>query len=139
MDRVSLMRRANQAGLKIKAVGNRLVVRGPESAEALAQAILARKLEILELLRSRARTRSEIKGPRVKPGDCVQWESPRFGQRSGRVVFALGRESVIVQSQVVPSNLTLVDIDAITEVLSDRTAALVRGGSIDQKGKFGLP
>jgi hypothetical protein len=41
---------AGQAGLTLRLDGERLVIRGPKQADALARAILARKLEALEYL-----------------------------------------------------------------------------------------
>jgi len=116
MECLDLIRKAEKAGLKVEAVGNHLIIRGPESAEALAQAILARKIEVLGLLSRESRVRSKDGRLRLKPGDSIQWKSSRFGLRDGRVVLAFGRESVLVQSRIVPSNLTLVDIDAVTRV-----------------------
>src|SRR5215475_5518027 len=50
MDCVAVLHEAREAGLEVRADGNRLVVRGPRSAEALAKTLLARKDEILRML-----------------------------------------------------------------------------------------
>ena len=50
MDELALLEAARAAGLTVRAEGERLVVRGPRSAEELARALLARKLEVLALL-----------------------------------------------------------------------------------------
>ena len=50
MDSVTLLTQAQTAGLKVHAEGDRLVVRGPRAAEALALRLLAHKAELLPLL-----------------------------------------------------------------------------------------
>jgi hypothetical protein len=50
MDWMKLMHEASVAGLEVRANGDRLVVRGPRSSEALAQQLLAHKAELLPLL-----------------------------------------------------------------------------------------
>jgi hypothetical protein len=50
MDVVVLLEEALVRGLEVCADGDRLVVRGPRSAEALAQQLLAHKADLLRLL-----------------------------------------------------------------------------------------
>jgi hypothetical protein len=50
MDCVTLLHEAREAGLEVRADGDRLVVRGPRSAEALARTLLAHKAELLTML-----------------------------------------------------------------------------------------
>jgi hypothetical protein len=50
MDGLMLLSEAKAAGLTIMAEGNRLVIRGPKSADAVAQRLLAHKAEILTAL-----------------------------------------------------------------------------------------
>lgn len=50
MECVTLLHEAREAGLEVRADGDRLVVRGPRSAEALAKMLLARKEELLRIL-----------------------------------------------------------------------------------------
>jgi hypothetical protein len=50
MECVTLLHEAREAGLEVCADGDRLVVRGPRSAEALARTLLARKAELLRML-----------------------------------------------------------------------------------------
>jgi hypothetical protein len=58
MERVaSVLREARAAGLLIQAEGDRLLVRGPQRLQAVAQEVLRHKLEILALL---ATERDEI-------------------------------------------------------------------------------
>lgn len=46
----TLLAEAQAAGLKVRTDGDRLVVRGPRTAEALAKALLARKGEVVAML-----------------------------------------------------------------------------------------
>jgi hypothetical protein len=50
MDCVTLLHEAREVGLEVRADGDRLVVRGPRSAEGLARMLLARKAELLPML-----------------------------------------------------------------------------------------
>jgi hypothetical protein len=50
MDGVSLLAEAKAAGLAVWAEGDKLVIRGPRRAEALAEELLSRKGEILTLI-----------------------------------------------------------------------------------------
>ena len=50
MDCLKLLTEAQQAGLKVVAEGDRLVIRGPKSAGHIAEALISRKQEIMELL-----------------------------------------------------------------------------------------
>jgi hypothetical protein len=50
MGDMTLLQRARAAHLEVAARGDRLVVRGPRSAEPLAKELLARKEEVLTLL-----------------------------------------------------------------------------------------
>src|SRR6266545_3634468 len=50
MDGINLLHEACAAGLEVRADGDRLVVRGPSSAEALALKLLAHKADLLQVL-----------------------------------------------------------------------------------------
>jgi hypothetical protein len=51
MERVTtLLEQAQAAGLEVRADGDRLVVHGPQSAEALARQLLAHKADLMRLL-----------------------------------------------------------------------------------------
>ncbi len=50
MDCLKLLTEAQQAGLKVAAEGDRLVIRGPNSAGHIAEALISRKQEIMDLL-----------------------------------------------------------------------------------------
>ena len=51
MDGIALLRDACGAGLSVRAEGDKLVIRGPRSAESLAKQLLEHKAEILTHLR----------------------------------------------------------------------------------------
>jgi hypothetical protein len=50
MGALKLIEEARSAGLKLRVDGDRLVIRGPRSAEPIAKALLDRKKEILPFL-----------------------------------------------------------------------------------------
>jgi hypothetical protein len=50
MDGLMLLDRAREAGLRFRAEGDRLVIRGPKKAASLAMELLSRKDEVLRLL-----------------------------------------------------------------------------------------
>ena len=54
MDGVALLRAAEDAGLVVRAEGDRLVISGPSRAERVARDLMARKGEIIDVLRDRA-------------------------------------------------------------------------------------
>ena len=50
MDGLALLRAADAAGLTVSADGDRLVIRGPRSADATARALLEHKPEVMAAL-----------------------------------------------------------------------------------------
>jgi hypothetical protein len=73
MGGLTLLRKAREAGLRVEALEGRLRVTGPKQCEALAQAILAQKTEIITIL---ALGNSS---PWMSPGDLppdwrIEWE-----------------------------------------------------------------
>lgn len=56
-----LLDQARAAGLTVRAEGDRLKVRGPRRAEALAQELLARKAEVMALLRDAEGSRQLVR------------------------------------------------------------------------------
>ena len=50
MDAVTLLRRAHDAGLRIKPVGDQLLVQGPRRAEPLVRLLAAHKTEVMAAL-----------------------------------------------------------------------------------------
>ncbi len=59
MDGLELIQRASAAGLTLKAVGDRLIVHGPTTAEPLVRELLDHKVEVLAALHDR----SELPAP----------------------------------------------------------------------------
>ena len=51
MDALIILRRAWDAGLRVKAVGDKLMVRGPKRAEAVVMLLAAHKTEVLRCSR----------------------------------------------------------------------------------------
>lgn len=72
MGALKLITEARSAGLKLRAEGGRLVIRGPRSAEPIAKALLDRKAEVLPFLR-------ESLGSREEKPDAATWPCPRCG------------------------------------------------------------
>lgn len=54
MDGLTLLRRAHQAGLAVESEGDRLVIRGPKRAEAVARLLIDHKLDVLTALAPQA-------------------------------------------------------------------------------------
>ena len=50
MDRLTLLRRARDAGLRVAAESGKLVIRGPKQAEPVARFLIAHKAEVLAAL-----------------------------------------------------------------------------------------
>jgi hypothetical protein len=75
MDGLTLLAEARAAGLKVKAEGTRLVVRGPREAEPVAKRLLAHKAEVMAALATPGAGRPRYASP---------WPDalPKLGQRS---------------------------------------------------------
>jgi hypothetical protein len=54
MDGLTLLRRAYDAGLRIEAAGDKLLIRGPKRAESVVQLLAEHKAEVLEALAAKA-------------------------------------------------------------------------------------
>jgi hypothetical protein len=86
MDVLSLLEQAEVAGLTVRMVGDRLVVRGPKRAEALARQLCTRKTEILRHLRLTARVGDVDLLRRLEalaPSELAAWRAS-WGQRASR-------------------------------------------------------
>ena len=70
MGGMMLLNEVRTAGLIVSAAGDRLKVRGPRRAEALARELLDRKGEILALLRPDV---PEAPEPSDEPSDFIRW------------------------------------------------------------------
>ena len=74
MDGLALLRAADAAGLTVNIDGDRLVIRGPRSADATARALLEHKPEVMAALAGPAdasRSNSRIIFSRFSISDCV--------------------------------------------------------------------
>ena len=56
MDGLTLLRRARDAGLDVAADGNKVVIRGPKRAEAIARLLIEHKPEVMAALAAAERT-----------------------------------------------------------------------------------
>jgi hypothetical protein len=54
MDGLTLLRRAYEAGLRVEASGDKLVIRGPKRAESVVRLLAEHKAEVLEALAANA-------------------------------------------------------------------------------------
>jgi len=54
MDGLTLLRRAYDAGLRVEAAGDKLLIRGPKRAESVVQLLAEHKAEVLEALAASA-------------------------------------------------------------------------------------
>jgi hypothetical protein len=85
MGALKLLEEARSAGLKLRAEGDRLVIRGPKSAEPLAIALLDRKEEILPFLQEQLGAPIQPK-PEPRPfhddgrETADAWPCPHCGQ-----------------------------------------------------------
>jgi hypothetical protein len=89
-----LLAAARDAGLKIMVDGDRLVIRGPKSAEALARHLLDRKAEMMAALRAPAPPPeidapdpSPASEPDVPPGSRLYYQDNRGRPTDARRAF----------------------------------------------------
>jgi hypothetical protein len=69
MDGIALVLEAQAAGLSIRLEGDRLVVHGPKSADAVARRLLAHKAVVVAALQETER----LPGPEPAPGPFDGW------------------------------------------------------------------
>ena len=101
MDGVTLVADAQEAGLTMWADGDRLVVRGPRSAETIARTLLARKAEVLAVLTGAPDfPRSRVPAfARCTDETAVAW---RVAAMRGRHPHAPGRPLPFLTARDVP-------------------------------------
>lgn len=107
MDPLILLEKAKTMGLEIFVCGDRLVVRGPSSAESLVRDLLEHKAELMSLLASTATTRTKTQALSI--GDCIKWYSPAFGLRVGQIIWINQQTWLLVRYLGHPHNLTFVN------------------------------
>jgi len=78
MDCLKLLTEAQQAGLKVAAEGDRLVIRGPKSAGHIAEALISRKQEIMDLL-SRQESKRKAEWT-AEEKQLVAWLNNNYGR-----------------------------------------------------------
>ena len=71
MDAMTLLDQAQAAGLSVKAAGDKLVIKGPRSAEALAQQLLEHKTELMAIL-SRSSHQELLCSGHIWDSPCVR-------------------------------------------------------------------
>jgi len=108
MESVRLLHQAQQAGLRVKVRGHQLLIRGPASAEGLAQKLLHHKAQIVRLLQKQQGIHRWRNPFIISPGNRIEWYSPRFGVREGEVVLSHYPDWCVVQTLVHPTNLVWV-------------------------------
>jgi hypothetical protein len=87
VDGMTLLEEARATGLEVKTEGDRLIVRGPRSAEGLARILLERKAELIVILKMRD---AEVTWR-------VQAMLPQIPE-NGPVPFLIAREAVEPQA-----------------------------------------
>ena len=117
MDSLSLLAVAREAGLAVRADGDKLVVRGPRAAEALAREILEHKAELMIVLRPASSASSSI------------W-------RSCRRSYLLGDGSAVDQSTQV---FTVLNPRSLIFFRSSRQTSRCLSGSGSSIGARALP
>jgi hypothetical protein len=74
---MTLLDLARDSGLSLRLAGDRLVIRGPRRAEAVARELLARKAEVVALLKPpEPDPYAHLKGPRRTPWRTWAWSDP---------------------------------------------------------------
>ena len=94
MDGLTLLRRAQEAGLAVQAEGDKLVIRGPKGAEPVARLLLDHKPEVLAVLLSREGCDATVRdaGERARWRDryaarIVHWFHGRPWQEAESLAF----------------------------------------------------
>jgi hypothetical protein len=70
MDAVALLRRAQEVGLRVEPIGDKLLVRGPKRAEAVVELLAAHKAEVLAALAPG--TSTSKRGDQETAVDCTE-------------------------------------------------------------------
>jgi hypothetical protein len=117
MDAMSLLTKARGAGLAVRTEGDKLVVRGPRSAEKLALQLLDHKAEVMPLLTPQQP--AEV-GGNASPTLAVRMWSPILGRDlwvvvDGEPPATSPRGSVRRLEQVAPGTLAWVPVTAGAE------------------------
>ena len=73
MDAVELLRRAQEVGLRVEPMGDRLVVRGPKRAEAVVELLAAHKAEVLAALAPASTSKCTDQDAAVAATEAGRW------------------------------------------------------------------
>ena len=73
MDAVALLRRAQEVGLRVEPMGDRLVVRGPKRAEAVVELLTAHKAEVLAALAPASTSKCTDRDAAVAGTEARRW------------------------------------------------------------------
>jgi hypothetical protein len=73
MDAVALLRRAQEVGLRVEPMGDRLVVRGPKRAEAVVELLAAHKAEVLAALAPASASKCTDQDAAVAATEAGRW------------------------------------------------------------------
>ena len=77
MDAVALLHRAQEAGLRVEPIGDKLLVRGPKRAEAVVKLLASHKAEVLAALAPGASTSERGDQERAVDGtEARRWRDP---------------------------------------------------------------
>jgi hypothetical protein len=73
MDAVALLRRAQEVGLRVEPVGDKLLVRGPKRAEAVVELLAAHKVEVLAALAPASTSKCTDQDAAVSGTEARRW------------------------------------------------------------------
>jgi hypothetical protein len=130
MGAMKLIEEARSAGLKLRAEGDRLVIRGPKSAEPLAKALLDRKAEILPFLQERPAPRPFHDDARDLDSEAALWLRQKLATGPMRIgdLMRLWCEPVVGRASG--------DISARIDQLTDARTSLDVEAFAGDDGKF---
>jgi len=73
MDAVALLRRAQEVGLRVEPIGDKLLVRGPKRAEAVVDLLAAHKAEVLAALAPASTSKCTDQDAAVAATEAGRW------------------------------------------------------------------
>ena len=73
MDAVALLRRAQEVGLRVEPIGDKLLVRGPKRAEAVVELLAAHKAEVLAALAPASTSKCTDRDAAVAGTEARRW------------------------------------------------------------------
>ena len=73
MDAVALLRRAQEVGLRVEPIGDKLLVRGPKRAEAVVELLAAHKAEVLAALAPASTSKCTDQDAAVAGTEARRW------------------------------------------------------------------